>query len=41
MEEDEEDEDGTRIRFATLESRFKKQGNSLKFVNHKFFMPSM
>ena len=32
-EEDEDDKDG--IRFATLESQFKKQGNSLKFVNHK------
>ena len=37
-EEDEDDEDG--IRFETLESRFQKQGNSLKLVNYKSAMPS-
>ena len=39
MEEDKDHEDG--VRFATLESRFEKQGNSLKIVNHKSVMPSM
>ena len=33
------EEDG--IRFATLESRFEKKGNSLKFVNHKSVLLSM
>ena len=38
-EEDEDEEDS--IRFVTLESRFEKQGNSLKLVNYKSAMPSM
>ena len=37
--EDEDNKDG--IRFVTLKSRFEKQGNSLKFVNHKSVMSSM
>ena len=41
MEEDEEEEDGIHVRFATLRILIRKQGNKLKLVNYKNVMPSM
>ena len=39
-EENEDDEDGNRYAFVTLESRFESK-DSLKLVNYKSAMPSM